>query len=177
MTLRYDHLDKPTRTFMLDELHRDLAARRVSFGSWLANGTREQLGALLLVIFAQATDANLADVLRSPGALEVYERDERGAQTKTRVPRNGHVVLADVIFNHYYMRGLCRRAIDEDVGRLEIFRARGVRVPRATSRAKEGKLVSPRELLEDLRDRAGNVARGEGIIGAPGSSLSLRYPA
>ena len=78
-------------------------------------------------------------------------------------------------FNVFYCRGLCRRAIDEDVPRLEVYRARASSQPRRESEMKLGLRVEPEVILIDLRNTHGTEPTF-GLPPGPNTGLSLRYP-
>ena len=78
-------------------------------------------------------------------------------------------------FNRYYCRGLCRRAIEEGVAQLQVYRAKAVAEPRPASQAKIGALVDPAAILDDLR-RTQGVEPALGLPPGPNSGLTLRFP-
>jgi hypothetical protein len=78
-------------------------------------------------------------------------------------------------FNMFYCRGLCRRAIGENVPRLEVYRARASAQPRRDSEMKLGLLVEPEVILTDLRNSHGTEPTF-GLPPGPNTGLSLRYP-
>lgn len=78
-------------------------------------------------------------------------------------------------FGRYYARGLCRRAIDEGIAELEVYRAKAVMEPRPGSQAKIGLRVDPTTILKDLRQTQG-VEPALGLPPGPNSGLTLRIP-
>ena len=78
-------------------------------------------------------------------------------------------------FNRFYIRALCRRAIDDNIPALAVYRARPSKNPRPTSEKKVGNLVDPRELLDDLRARPG-TRPAMGLPAGPNSGVSVRLP-
>lgn len=81
-------------------------------------------------------------------------------------------MLAEGELNCFYIRGVCRRAIEEGMA-VEVYRARRVAQPRPQSEALIGKRPNPDALLGDLRR---NVGRGtyHHVPGGPNSGLSVR---
>jgi hypothetical protein len=165
MTLLLEDLDPRTRELMQDELERDRLEGRVYLSPWLSElGCAHYVDLLALAIRA-GTEASLAAFLRGL-LLESYN--------DRRVPCNAPSVLAESDFNRYYIRGLCRRALEDQVPQLEIVRAKEVLAPRAISEKRIGSLVEPSCLLLDLRTHVGAPP----VHGVPlwGSGLSVRIP-
>lgn len=67
------------------------------------------------------------------------------------MPKNAAIILAQSEFNRFYIRGLCLRAINENIDTLKIYRARESSQKRPKSEAKIGTCINARELLEDIR--------------------------
>ena len=71
------------------------------------------------------------------------------------MPSNAPETLAEGEFNRFYIRGLCRRAVEENVAQLVIYRAKTVTHARPESERRIGATVSPGALLADLRQNVG----------------------
>jgi len=84
------------------------------------------------------------------------------------------VVLTEGEFNRYYMRGLCKYAIDNNIGKLEVYRAKHVDNPRAESEMKIGERICANQLLNDLR--VNKTGTELGLPPGPNSGLSIRLP-
>ena len=78
------------------------------------------------------------------------------------MPSNADEMLAQGEFNRFYIRALCRLAIDTNK-KIKIYRAKNSFKPRKNSETKIGKIVNPEALLEDLRSHPGL----ETILGLP----------
>ena len=72
-------------------------------------------------------------------------------------------------------RALCRRAIEDGIGELIVYRARPTVNPRPESEALVETTVDPAELLADLRAHPGE-ATALGIPAGPNSGISVRLP-
>jgi hypothetical protein len=72
-----------------------------------------------------------------------------------KMPTNASTLLCQSEFNRYYVRALCRKAINDKIENLEIYRARESSFKRPESELKIGTLLSVAELLEDLRSSIG----------------------
>jgi hypothetical protein len=88
---------------------------------------------------------------------------------------NANTVLAESEFNRYFCRGLSRHAIEVEIPRLQVYKAKQVRQPRLESEQKVGLLVEPKVILVDLRNSQG-VEPALGIPPGPGTGLTLRIP-
>ena len=171
------NLDQGTRRFMLMELDDDMREARLYFGPRLTPKGVVDWPALLRDAIEHGNDVTLAVQLRTAGRLRRTEtkRTPKGHVTTAAVPVNAAQTLAEGEFNRFYIRGLCRRAIDEGIGQLMIFRAKRVAARRLESEARIGKMVDPRKLLEDLRTNVG-IEPALGVPAGPNSGLSVRLP-
>lgn len=151
-------LDEVTRTHMLEELRFDLARGGLYVSPRLSAHGRQVYASLLRAAIEGGTPASFAAALR--GALEA------------RTPRDAADMLAEGELGRFYIRGVCRRAIVEDVA-IEVYRARPVRHPRPESEARIGARPNPDALLGDLRRHVG-VDTALGVPGGPNSGLSVR---
>jgi hypothetical protein len=95
-----------------------------------------------------------------------------GGYTTAKVPTNSREMLAEGEFNRYYIRAICRIAIEEQVS-LEIYHAKSVHSPRTESQQKIGQTVNPSTLLTDLRSHI-EVDTALGLPAGPNSGLSVR---
>ena len=84
--------------------------------------------------------------------------------------------MAESEFNRYYIRGLARRAIEDGVQELVVYRAKPVSNPRPESEARVETTISAQELLEDLRSHPGDERPTLGVPSGPNSGLSVRLP-
>ncbi|MCE1164617.1 MAG: hypothetical protein LWX07_04345 [Bacteroidetes bacterium] len=88
-----------------------------------------------------------------------------------KIPSNAASVLAEDIFNRFYCRALCVRALSEEK-LLKVYRAKSVTNPRPESISKENSFVDPQNLLDDLRNNV-DGATEMGVPGGPNSGLSV----
>lgn len=171
MAFQFNDLDDETRRLMLAELDLDETTGLYEGPRLSAAGAAAWPG-LLREAMATGSDASLVAVLGAPGGpyLNLKEvNPSTGAPTKD-VPVNAAATLGEGEFNRFYMRALCRRAIDEGRG-LRIYRARHAVEPSKSSEKKLNEPVDPAELLDDLRANKGaNTIHG---LGRPNSGLSV----
>jgi hypothetical protein len=178
MPFELSDLDERTRGYMLDELKRDADEGRLFLSPLLTDKGRALYPELLRAAVEAGTPESLAEAIRAENVLVERRprRTPRGRVTSARVPAIAAQVLAEGEFNRYYMRGVCRRALDDGVETLEIYRARGSGRARRESEAKIGLRVVAADLLHDLRTHPGMTTRF-GVPGGPNSGISVRIPA
>ena len=115
----------------------------------------------------------LAHELLTNDCLKKTEpRNTKKGVIMVKVPSNAHETLANGEFNRFYIRGVCRKAIEESL-KVEVYRAKTVSDPRAKSASKIGMTYNPNELLEDLRNNIG-IDTFLGLPSGPNSGLSVR---
>ena len=166
MPLNYMNLDARTRALMLEEMDSDLAAGTLYVSNYLASPARTYV-ALLKQAASVHEDAWLARELRSGGHLASHHprKTPSGGTTMAKIPDTAPETLAEGEFNHYYMRALCRRSIENGADFVQVYRAKQVMKPRPQSEARIGALIPAAALLADLRSRQ-NME--------PNSGLSVR---
>jgi hypothetical protein len=171
------NLDERTRQLMLEEIERDVAEGTFFVSPRLSN-TGQQNYLILLREAVRSHDAGwLADELRTRGRLERTEprARPRGGFTTARVPRTAADTFAEGEFNRFYVRALCRRALEDGIPELIVYRAKPVRQPRPESEWMVGTHIEPQRLLADLRAHQG-MEPALGLPPGPNSGLSVRLP-
>ena len=177
MALDLVNLDQRTREFMLLEIDLDVTVGTLYLGSYLSQKGQEEYEALLREAAASGNDSTLADALRHDGrmAQTTQRRKPKGGYTTVKVPVTAPEMLGEGEFNRFYLRALCRRAMEDGISGLTVYRAKSVQTPRSESEAKIGASVEPSALLQDLRSSSG-VDTALGLPPGPNSGLSARLP-
>ncbi len=161
---------------MVDEVQRDIAADRLYSSKRFTPAGVLCYPDLLLRAVAEGTAASLASDLRRADCFVLHEpRTRNGKTTMAAVPHTAPDTFAEGEFNRFYIRGVCRRSIDEGVGQVVVYRAKEVSSPRPESQAKLGSIVDAARLLEDLRENPG-VDTALGLPQGPNSGLSVFQP-
>jgi len=175
MVMNLVNLDDKTRKFMLDELEQDIASNRLYISSRLNVVGRRNYEGLLRSAIKNGDDASLSNNLA--GLFEEYEQKVKpsGGYTTARVPTTAPQTLAEGEFNRFYCRGVCRRAIEEGLEDVEVYRAKNVHNPRPQSQVLVGSKLKAAKLLHDLRTNIG-VDTALGVPAGPNSGLSIRLP-
>jgi len=175
MGLAYENLDDATRQFMIEEIDMDLQAGTIYISNYLNADGCEAWPHILRTAAESGTDDSLAGVLLANSYLKTHVQRAKpsGGSTTVAVPYSAHETMGEGEFNRYYARGLCRRAINDGIATLEVYRAKAVMQPRSTSEQKLGSLVDPATILADLR-RTNGVEPALGLPPGPNSGLTLR---
>lgn len=177
MSLYYVNLDDRTRQLMLDEMEYDIAHNQLHISPFLSGQGQRDYANLLREAIEHGTDETLAQNLRAHRRIirTLPRRRPKGGFAITAAPANAADLVAENEFNRYYIRALARRAIEEGVHDLVIYRAKAVQNPRPESQALIESTLSAEEVLEDLRSHPAEPPR-LGVPSGPNSGLSVRLP-
>lgn len=174
MALQLVDLNAATRAAMLAELEEDVASQHVHLSPHLRDGAGSDYVGLLTAAAREFNDVWLAAALRTKGVVRTHEtRPTQHGPKRITLAANEPELLAEAEFNRYYMRGLCRRAIEEGIPELSIYRARTVAKPRPEAERLVGTPIDPCALLEALQAGA-SVDEALGLPPGRDSGLSVR---
>jgi hypothetical protein len=177
MALYYVNLDDRTRKLMLEEMEYDLAHNRLHISPFLSGQGQHDYANLLREAIQHGTDETLAQDLRAHRRITrtLPRRRPKGGYAIAAAPTNAADLLAESEFNRFYIRALARRAIEDGIPDLVIYRAKPVQSPRPESEALIESTLSPQELLDDLRSHPDEPPK-LGVPSGPNSGLSVRLP-
>jgi DNA repair photolyase len=178
MSLYLLNLDARTRALMLDEVEYDKARQELHISPYLSGQGQHDYEILLREAIKSGNEETLAARLDEHRriARTAHRRIPSGGYSIVTVPSNAAEMIAESEFNRYYIRALCRRAIEDGIDELIVYRAKPVHEPRATSEELVESTVDPRELLQDLREHPGDAIPQLGIPGGPNSGISVHLP-
>jgi hypothetical protein len=178
MALYLENLDERTRRLMLDEMEYDVAHNQLHISPLLSGQGQRDFPALLRQAILNGDDETLAQELRKHRRLNrtVPRRRPKGGFTMAAMPENASEVLAEGQFNRYYIRAVARRAVEDGIPELVVYRAKPVKQPRPESEALVESTLPPEQLLQDLRTNTGDEQPALGVPAGPNSSLSVRLP-
>ena len=178
MALYFENLDDRTRQLMLTEMEYDVTNNQLHISPFLSGQGQRDYANLLREALQSGNDETLAQNLRAHRRLikTLPRRKPKGGYVIAATPENAAEVLSESEFNRYYIRGLARRAIEDGITELVIYRAKPVQNPRPESEARVEKSLSPQALLEDLRSHPGDEPPTLGVPSGPNSGLSVRLP-
>jgi hypothetical protein len=176
MPLELVHLDACTRHFMLAELRADLAAGRLFLSPQLSESGLVQYRHLLRTALATGTERSFADALHATGAVALPDRWQRSAQgAACDALMAAAALLAEREFHRFYLRGLCRRAMEQGIQRLVIYRAKPEEPVRAHGATMIGVLITASSLHEDL-SASFRTLPPHGLPQCRDPGLSVRFP-
>lgn len=177
MSLYYVNLDDRTRKLMLDEMEYDIAHNQLHISPFLSGQGQHDYPNLLREAIQNGTDETLAEELRSHRRITrtLPRRRPKGGYAIAAAPANAADLLAESEFNRFYIRALARRAMEDGISDLVIYRAKPVQSPRPESEALIESTLSPQELLDDLRAHPDESPK-LGVPSGPNSGLSVRLP-
>ena len=160
---------------MLDELEQDVASNKLYLSPRLNDAGRRNYENLMRSAIQKGDDISLANSLA--GMSKDYEQRAKksGGYTTVKVPVTAPETLAEGEFNRFYCRGVCRRAQEEGLDEVEVYRAKAVRNPRPESQVLVGSKIKADRLLHDLRTNIG-VDTALRVPAGPNSGLSIRLP-
>ncbi|HSM55122.1 MAG TPA: hypothetical protein VK879_03125 [Candidatus Sulfomarinibacteraceae bacterium] len=177
MAFYFANLDERTRHLMLDEVEHDEARNELHISPYLSGQGIRDYPQLLKDAIHDGDEETLASALRARRriARTAHRRRPTGGYTIVTVPSTAAEMIAYEAFNRYYIRALCRRAIEDGIEELVVYRARPVEEPRPQSEELIESAVDPEALLNDLRQHMGDEPK-MGIPGGPNSGISVRLP-
>jgi hypothetical protein len=178
MALYFENLDDRTRQLMLDEMEYDIANNQLHISPFLSGQGQRDYANLLREAIQGGNDETLAQNLRDHRRIlrTLPRRNPTGGYSIAATAENAAQVLAESEFNRYYIRALARRAIEDGIQQLVVYRAKPVQNPRPESEARVETVLSPQELLDDLRSHLGDERPTLGVPSGPNSGLSVRLP-
>ena len=178
MALYLVNLDERTRQLMLAEVEYDVERDQLHISPYLSGQGQRDYPNLLRQAIEQGDEETLAESLRRRRriARTAHRRQPAGGYTIVTIPTNAAEMIADSEFNRYYIRALCRRAIEDGIDALIVYRAKPVSDPRPQSEALIEETIDPAALLEDLRTHPGDEIPQMGVPGGPNSGITVRLP-
>ena len=177
MSLYFVNLDDRTRQLMLEEVEYDVAHNQLHISPFLSGqGQRDYIN-LLREAIQSGSDETLAEHLKEHRRLNRTQprKNPAGGFSIAATPENAAEILAESEFNRFYIRALARRAIEDGVNDLVVYRAKPVQNPRPRSEALIEATLPPQDLLEDLRAHP-DEPPALGVPSGPNSGLSVRLP-
>jgi hypothetical protein len=173
MPLHYENLDPTTRRYVLAELEQDAANGTLHISDRVRPSAMAEYERLLRDAVRYYDDLWLEEHAADLLVDFEHRKTRSGGQTTAKLPSMASRMLAEGDFNRYYMRGVARRAIEEERHVVEVYRARLSVEPRRESAELEGKRIAATEVLERLRG-TGGIGSDAAQLGRPNSGLSVR---
>jgi hypothetical protein len=178
MALYYYNLDDRTRKLMQEEMEYDIANNQLHISPFLSGQGQRDYPNLLREAIQSGTDESLAENLRShrriTKALPRRNKLKTGYHLAS-VPANAAEIVAEGEFNRFYIRALARRAMEDGISELIVYRAKKARRPRPESETLIETALLAKDLLADLRSHP-DQPPSLGVPSGPNSGLSVRLP-
>lgn len=150
MAMYYKDMCEEIRAFMIEEV--ELDAENLYGSSYFREAGVAAWKEHLLEACRSGDDATLAAAIDSREYLKTHHSYLRmGKPVTAAVPITAPKTIADSNFSRFYLRALCRLAIEKGVPSLIGYRAMAVEKPRSGSQEKIGMRFDPKEMLADLR--------------------------
>ena len=169
--MEFKNLDPLVRKYMLEEIEYDLAKHRMYYSNRLNDKGRIEYVPTLREAVMNHNHIWLRERLED-GRMNTTEVSAQSQSGYKKTPRNAARTLSEGEFNRYYMRGLCKRAMEEEIPHVVVYRAKTVKNPDFFSERRIGRKINPYSLLLDLRGNVGDANELEMPPG-PNSGLSV----
>ena len=174
MAFNFANLDETVRGYMLEEFQTDRDNSTVYRSPRIKSDQFDNYLNLLEESIQSENEEVFGEEIRARNILNTHETSTRhGTSFQKRVPHNAHITLSEGEFNRYYIRGVCRHAIEQGSQNVEIYRAKEVSNPRTLSTQLIGNSLSAQALLDDLRSNKA-VDTCLGVPPRANSGLSVR---
>lgn len=162
---------------MLEELDYDVAHSQLHISTLLSGQGQRDYPVLLHEALTSGTADTLAEALRAHRRLArvTPRRRPSGEVSLVNAPKTAADTLAEGEFNRYYIRAVCRRAVEDRIPFVIVYRAKPVHTPRSQSEEVLERTLDPVALLRDLRSHTGEATE-LGVPGGPNSGISVRLP-
>lgn len=177
MSMVFKDLNPIIRLLMVEELDLDISRNKLYQGKRLTTFGLQGWASALRIAFEAGNDTTLESWLSQPGRLETTEQYTRDGITRSRkVPVTAARTFAEGEFNRFYIRAVCRQAMNQRTGVVTAYRARYSENPRPESIAIEGRQFNAESVLMDLRENTSvdGVNTALGMPSGPNSGMSVR---
>lgn len=162
------------RQEMCSEIRDDIEANRLYISDRL---NEEGCNAYPAKLLEAAHSTDIAGFMQSLGLqyfnTHYQRRKPSGGFTQAQMPVNANSMLCEGEFNRFYIRAVCRKAVDLGQRFVEVYRARPSSSPRLESVAIENEQFEASELLYDLRISIGTDT-ALGLPPGPNSGMSVK---
>lgn len=160
-------LDATTRQLMLEEFESDAGSGRVYASKRARPGTESTYHDAQRTAFAGGDADSLNHALATSDIFAPRQSDGKVVNVLAAAE-----ALGDGQFVAYYVRAICRRALDE-AREIEVYRGQATAVHRSESDALIGSRPDPAALLAELRDASLEPWRF-GAVGKVNSGLAIK---
>lgn len=182
MALTFSNLNPIIRLLMVEEINLDISLNKLYQGKRLTTFGLQNWPVALKSAAEVGNDATLDVWLGQFGRLEASEPyTVKGITRMRKVPVTAAQTFAEGEFNRFYIRAVCRQAmnleaVNQGTGFVTAYRARYSENPRPESVAIEGQQFNAQSVLLDLRENTSvdGVNTALGMPPGPNSGMSVR---
>jgi hypothetical protein len=171
----FENLDEITRKYMLEAIFEAGASGNIYFSTRFNDLGYEHWLPLLKEAAKEYNEHWLAYQLETKGLIKGLEGSmtPSGGYTIKHVPHNAAETMAEGQFNRFYILGLCKRAREEGISQLEVYRAQKSAAPRRESENLIGSRFSIDYVEAQLLKTADSF---KSPLVKPNSGLSVKLP-
>jgi hypothetical protein len=163
------------RALMLEEFELDVQGGSLYYSERFTPTGRAQYPELMRQAIQAHDEQWLENIIRQRGLLKQFEsRNTQRGIIQAKVPVTAAQTAAEGKFNRFYIRGVCRVAIDRGDDEVVVYRAKHVERPRPGSQHRIGQHMSAQAILDDLR-KSSSVEPALGVPAGANSGLSVHF--
>ncbi|QUY40420.1 hypothetical protein [Acaryochloris marina] len=169
----FENLDSVTRASMLQAIEEADRTNNIYYSNRFNQAGKDQWLSLLKQAAEKHNEHWLAYQLEANALMKEFEGAHKpsGGYTIKHVPDTAAETMAEGQFNRFYILGLCKRARDEGISQLVIYRAKERSEPRPESQKLLGNRVSIEEVEAQLKRTKASF--GSPLV-KPNSGLSVK---
>jgi hypothetical protein len=171
----FENLDEKTRGFMLEAISEAETSGNIYFSTRFNDAGFKEWLSLLKEAAKEHDEHWLAYQLEAKRLMKGFEgaSTPSGGYTVKHTPHTAAETMAEGQFNRFYILGVCKRAREEDIPQLEIYRAKKSLAPRRESENLIGSKISVDYVEAQLFKTSDSF---KSPLLKPNSGLSMRLP-
>jgi hypothetical protein len=171
----FKNLDEITRSAMVEAIKEASLTGNIYPSTRFNQKGKDQWLSLLTLAARSHNEHWLAYQLESGGMMKDFEgaNTPSGGYTTKHVPHTGAETIAEGQFNRFYILGLCKRARNEGISHLTVYRAKESLKPRQESEALLGTNISVSDVEMQLQV---TQASFKSELVQPNSGISMKLP-
>lgn len=149
--MTYEDLDEATRLYMVQEIEADVDQDALRSPSGYFTSENATYSGFLIKAAKSGTDESLANDIHLRIAGRTKPASFRNGKATPGISLLGARKIAEWDFNRFYMRGVCCRAIADNIGSVFVYHAHKNVELSAAAQKLIGQSLDPQKALDDLR--------------------------
>lgn len=172
---KFKNLDPKTRSCMLQAIDEAEQSDNIYYSERFNDAGKKQWVSLLKEAVSAHNEHWLASQLEAKQLMTAQEsaRKSSGGYSIRNVPYTAAETMAEGQFNRFYILGLCKRAREEGISDLAVYRAQDRRQPRAESEDLIDTEIPIDEVEAQLKERTASL---KSPLIQPNSGISMCLP-